>query len=55
MMKKSTKREGGIPVVTQRVKNPISIYEDAGLIPILAKWVKGSSVAKSCGVGIRCS
>ena len=27
---------------------------DAGLIPCLAQWVKGSSVAVSCGVDHRC-
>jgi len=31
---------GGIPVVAQRVKNPTSIHEDAGLIPGLTQWVK---------------
>ena len=35
------------------VTNPISIHEVAGLIPGLAQWIKGSSVAMSCGVGCR--
>ena len=30
----------GIPAVAQRVKNPTSIHEDAGLIPGLAQWVE---------------
>ena len=30
----------GIPYVAQQIKNPISIYEDAGLIPGLIQWVK---------------
>ena len=36
------------------VSNPTSIREDAGLIPGLPQWVKGSGVAASCGVGCRC-
>ena len=32
-----------------------SIDEDAGLIPGLAQWVRGSRVALSCGVSHRCS
>ena len=30
----------GVPVMAQRVKNPSSIHEDAGLIPGLNEWVK---------------
>ena len=30
----------GVPVVAQRVKNPTSVHEDAGLIPGLPQWVK---------------
>ena len=30
----------GVPIVSQRVKNPISIHEDVGLIPGLSQWVK---------------
>ena len=29
----------GVPVVAQQVKNPVSIHEDADLIPGLAHWV----------------
>ena len=33
--------------------NLTSILEDAGSIPDLTQWVKGSSVAVTCGVGRR--
>ena len=45
----------GVPVVAQWVKDPTSMHEDGRLIPDFARWVKGSSVATSCGVGGRCS
>ena len=36
--KKSTKQR--VPIVAQQVKNLTSIYEDTGLNPSLAQWVK---------------
>ena len=30
----------GISIVAQWVKNPISIHENAGMIPSLTQWVK---------------
>ena len=39
--------------MAQQVKNLTSIHEDVDLIPGLAEWVKGPSVAVSCSVGRR--
>ena len=33
----------GVPVMTQRLTNPSSIHEDAGLIPGLTQWVKDTA------------
>ena len=40
--------------MAQWAKNSTSIHEDACLIPDLTQWVKGSSIAMSCGVGHKC-
>ena len=47
------KTRDGVPIVAQQVVDPTSNHEDTGLIPGLAQWVKGSSIAVSCGVSRR--
>ena len=37
---KSVNENAGVPVVTQQVRNPTSIHEDADLIPGLTQGVK---------------
>ena len=39
--------------MAQQVKNLTSFHKDAGSIPGLTWWVKGSGVAVSCGIGHR--
>ena len=41
----------GVPVVAQRVKNPMSIHEYAGLIPGLTQWAKDLALLLSFRVG----
>ena len=43
----------GVPVVDWWLTALLSIQEDAGSTPGLAWWVKGSGIARSCGVGHR--
>ena len=45
----------GVPIVSQWVTKLTSIHEDSALIPGLAQWVKGSSIAVRCSVGRRCN
>ena len=45
------KSRGGVPIVAQQVHNLTGIYKDAGSIPGLDPWVKGSGIAMSYGGG----
>ena len=48
----------GVPTVVQRLRNPTSIHEDAGLIPGLVQWVKdpvfpwAAQIWRCCGCGV---
>ena len=55
ILRMSTKKNLGVLIVAQWVKNPISVREAAGLIPSLDQWVEGFSVVMSCSVGHKCS
>ena len=51
LKKKKQNHTLGVPTVVQRVKNLTSIHEDAGSIPGVPQWVRGSNIAASCSVG----
>ena len=53
--KKIRKSSAGVPAVAQQVKNLTSNHKDAGSIPGLIQWVKGSSIAVNYDKGHRCS
>ena len=40
ILKFSSNKKKGVPIVAQQLTNPTSICEDVGLIPGLAQWVK---------------
>ena len=42
----------GVPIVVQQVKDLTSLHEDVALIPGLAQWGQGSSVAVAVAVAV---
>ena len=39
--------EGGVPIVAQWLKNPISIHENVDWLPSLAQWVKDQALLQT--------
>ena len=47
MIKKKKKKDEGVPVVAQWIKDPTSINEDAGSIPDLIQWIKDPALPQA--------
>ena len=44
----------GVRAVAQQVKNPTSIHEDAGSIPVLTHWVKDAVFPQAAAAALIC-